>query len=151
MTNDEFLALFQRNLGAIGTMIRHLPIVFGPADRLIDRSGCRHWGLLVNTVSGRVEIGVAAFFGHGVMLLTGTHDFAKTGYDRVNTFPKEGRDIIVEDGAYVGSGCIVLGPCRIGKDAVVYAGSVVTHDVPASEIHAGVPAVKIGEISSKLQ
>ncbi len=49
-------------------------------------------------------------------------------------------NIVVEDGAWFGVGVIVLGGVRIGKGAVIGAGSVVTHNVPASAIAVGVPA-----------
>jgi acetyltransferase-like isoleucine patch superfamily enzyme len=48
--------------------------------------------------------------------------------------------IIVDDEAWLGVGVIVLDGVRIGKGAVVGAGSVVTHDVPDGAIAAGVPA-----------
>lgn len=48
--------------------------------------------------------------------------------------------IIIEDDAWLGFGVIVLDGVRIGKGAVVGAGSVVTHDVPDEAIVAGVPA-----------
>ena len=48
--------------------------------------------------------------------------------------------IIVEDEAWLGCGVIVLDGVRIGKGAVVGAGSVVTHDVPDGAIAVGVPA-----------
>ena len=46
----------------------------------------------------------------------------------------------VEQGAWVGSGAILLGPCRIGAHAVVAAGAVVTGDVAPETVVAGVPA-----------
>jgi acetyltransferase-like isoleucine patch superfamily enzyme len=48
--------------------------------------------------------------------------------------------IIIEDGAWLGSGVTVLSGVRIGKGAVVAAGAVVTHHVPDGMIAAGVPA-----------
>jgi acetyltransferase-like isoleucine patch superfamily enzyme len=39
-----------------------------------------------------------------------------------------------------GRNAIVLGPCLIGDDAVVAAGTIVTGDVPARAVVAGVPA-----------
>ncbi|MEY2443252.1 MAG: hypothetical protein QOJ46_2678, partial [bacterium] len=44
------------------------------------------------------------------------------------------------EGAWIGSGAIVLGPCRIGAHAVVAAGAVVTEDVAPETLVAGVPA-----------
>ena len=48
--------------------------------------------------------------------------------------------IIIEDEAWLGYGVIVLSGVRIGKGAVVGAGSVVTNDVPDGAVVAGVPA-----------
>jgi acetyltransferase-like isoleucine patch superfamily enzyme len=47
---------------------------------------------------------------------------------------------IVEDDVWVGYGAIVLAGVRIGRGAVIAAGSVVTKDVPRYAIVAGVPA-----------
>jgi acetyltransferase-like isoleucine patch superfamily enzyme len=49
-------------------------------------------------------------------------------------------EIVIEDEAWLGYGVIVLSGVRIGKGAVVGAGAVVTHDVPAGAIAVGVPA-----------
>jgi len=48
--------------------------------------------------------------------------------------------IVVEDDAWLGVGVIVLDGVKIGKGAVIAAGSVVKHSVPDDAIVAGVPA-----------
>jgi acetyltransferase-like isoleucine patch superfamily enzyme len=48
--------------------------------------------------------------------------------------------IIIEDHAWLGVGVIVLSGVRIGKGAVVGAGSVVTDNIPDGAIAAGAPA-----------
>jgi acetyltransferase-like isoleucine patch superfamily enzyme len=48
--------------------------------------------------------------------------------------------IIIEDGAWLGTGAIVLSGVRIGKGAVVGAGSVVWRDVPDGAVATGAPA-----------
>ena len=48
--------------------------------------------------------------------------------------------IIIEDDAWLGVGVIVLDNVKIGKGAVIGAGSVVTHDIPDGAIAMGVPA-----------
>jgi UDP-2-acetamido-3-amino-2,3-dideoxy-glucuronate N-acetyltransferase len=47
---------------------------------------------------------------------------------------------IVERGAALGSGAVISGGLRIGQNALVGAGAVVTHDVEPEEIVAGNPA-----------
>ncbi|WP_319405986.1 acyltransferase [uncultured Desulfosarcina sp.] len=49
-------------------------------------------------------------------------------------------DIIIEDDVWLGVGTTVLDGVRIGKGAVIGAGSVVTGDIPAMAIAAGAPA-----------
>lgn len=48
--------------------------------------------------------------------------------------------IIIEDEVWLGYGVIVLSGVRIGKGAVIGAGSVVTHDIPDGAVAVGVPA-----------
>jgi acetyltransferase-like isoleucine patch superfamily enzyme len=47
---------------------------------------------------------------------------------------------LVRKGASIGSGSTILSKVTIGENAIVGAGSVVTRDVPANTIVAGVPA-----------
>ena len=48
--------------------------------------------------------------------------------------------ITIEDDVWLGYRTIVLDGVRIGKGAVIGAGSVVTQDIPAGAIAVGVPA-----------
>jgi acetyltransferase-like isoleucine patch superfamily enzyme len=58
-------------------------------------------------------------------------------------FPVKKGDIVVEDGAWVAHGALVLAGVRIGRGAIVAAGAVVTKDVPPYWIVGGNPAVPI--------
>ena len=46
----------------------------------------------------------------------------------------------VKKGASIGSGAVILGGITIGERALIGAGAVVTKDVPADAVVAGVPA-----------
>ncbi len=48
--------------------------------------------------------------------------------------------ISIEAGTWIGTRSVILGGVTIGKNAVVAAGSVVTKDVPAGAVVAGIPA-----------
>jgi acetyltransferase-like isoleucine patch superfamily enzyme len=103
---------------------------------------------VLNVRSGTITIEDFAFLGHGVMLLTGSHDPRLTLRDRFYTVPTTGNDIVIESGAWIASGAMVLGPCRIGANALVAAGAVVHKDVAPGQIVGGVPAEPIGQIPS---
>ena len=49
-------------------------------------------------------------------------------------------DIVVEDDAWIATGVTILPGVRIGERSIVGAGSVVSGDIPADVIAAGVPA-----------
>ncbi|MGH3694990.1 MAG: acyltransferase [Pseudonocardiaceae bacterium] len=101
---------------------------------------------LFNVSGGEITIGEYAFFGHEVAVLTGTHDITKFGRERQTTFPHSGRDVVIEDGVWVASHAMVLGPVRIGKHAVVAAGSLVLEDVAPYTVVAGRPAKMIKKV-----
>lgn len=123
-----------------GAWLLSQPRVFGDPARLSIASDAVVNDALFNLSSGRIEIGPAVFLGHDVLLLTGTHDIAARGLDRQRAVPSEGRDIVIEEGAWIASRATVLGPCRIGAHAVVAAGALVRGDVPAGAVVAGSPA-----------
>ncbi|MCT1176484.1 DapH/DapD/GlmU-related protein [Pediococcus pentosaceus] len=53
------------------------------------------------------------------------------------------KPIIVEDGAWIGAGVIILPGITIGRGSIVAAGAVVTKDIEKNCLYAGVPARKI--------
>jgi acetyltransferase-like isoleucine patch superfamily enzyme len=101
---------------------------------------------LFNLESGDITVSEFAFFGHNVSVLTGTHDFRRFDKERQDSIPRTGRDIVIGRGAWLASDVLVLGPCIIGKHAVVGAGSLVTHDVEPYTIVSGRPARMIRRI-----
>lgn len=84
-----------------------------------------------------VHIGSRVRIGHEVLLLTVDHQIGTPEYRCGDSFA---RPISIGDGAWLGSRVVVLPGVSIGKGAVVAAGAVVTRDVPADTLVAGVPA-----------
>lgn len=88
---------------------------------------------------GGIEIGDDVYLGTLVQLLAVNHVFADT--DRpISHQGITAQGISIGDGAWVGSGAIVLDGVRIGRNAVVGAGSVVNRDVPDYCVAVGNPA-----------
>jgi len=147
MDDRRFLELAQKYALDLQRILIQTPRIFGDTKRVEIKTKHRTLNdVLINTFGGRVEIGEDCMFGHGVMLLAGTHDAHKLGEERRIAVPREGHDIVIERGVWLASGVIVLGPACIGEHAVVAAGSIVRGDVPARAIYGGNPAVKIGEV-----
>lgn len=58
-------------------------------------------------------------------------------------------NIYIEDEVWIGTGVVILPGITIGRCAVVGAGSVVTKNVDAYGVYAGVPARKIRDIRDR--
>jgi bifunctional UDP-N-acetylglucosamine pyrophosphorylase/glucosamine-1-phosphate N-acetyltransferase len=56
---------------------------------------------------------------------------------------------VIEDGAFIGSDTMLRAPITVGRGAYTGAGSVVTQDVPAHTVVAGVPARVIREVEAR--
>jgi maltose O-acetyltransferase len=104
---------------------------------------------------GRITIGDGTFVNYGVSI--SAHDSVTIGADcQIGQYAiiqdndyhdlidkrvlPPSRPVVIEDRVWIGARVIVLRGVRIGHDAVVGAGSVVTRDVPPWTVVAGVPA-----------
>jgi len=87
------------------------------------------------------------FIGHGVTFINDMYPRATTPEGDLQT-EKDWRveKTVVMRGASIGSGSTILANVKIGEDAIVGAGSVVTKDVPANTIVAGNPARVLRQI-----
>jgi UDP-2-acetamido-3-amino-2,3-dideoxy-glucuronate N-acetyltransferase len=94
-------------------------------DRVTIKSGVQLWNGL--RVEDDVFIGPNATFTNDKYPRSRNADFVQ-----LNT--------VIEKGAVIGAGAVVLPGIRIGSHAVVAAGAVVTRDVPANTCVAGNPA-----------
>ncbi len=143
----------EANLKALAPTIAKLlittPRIFGDPARVRVGQGVQLMNTLMNVSSGSINLGDYVFFGHNVCLLAATHDVNQVGLDRHLAIPLSGFDIVVGPGAWIATNATVLGPCQIGANAVVAAGSVVTGDVPAGCLVAGIPARVIKPIAAQ--
>ena len=121
--------------------------VYGSQKRLNIHKNAKVVNSLFNTFSGNIKIDEFAFTGHNVSFLTGTHNYLLSDIERMIDIPTEGNDIHVKKGAWIGSNSTIIGPCTIGENAVIAAGSVVTMDVDKETIVGGCPAKLIKEIN----
>lgn len=88
---------------------------------------------------GGIQIGDRVYTSPFVQLAAVNHVFA----DPTRPFVEQGisaQGITVEDDVWIGAGAIITDGVRVGRGAVVAAGAVVTGDVQAHTVVAGVPA-----------
>jgi len=116
-----------------------------PEGKICIGDGC---GLSNTTMvcSNRIDILPGTFVGGGCQIYD--NDFHQLGpEDRIaNRGEVSSAPIRIGPRCFLGGHSIVLKGVSIGEGAVIGAGSVVTRDVPAFEIWAGVPARKIREL-----
>jgi len=97
--------------------------------------------------NGLVTIGAHVFFGHRCMVLTGTHDPARFGVDRMTQHSQ--RPVTICEGAWICSGAIICPGVTIGAHAVVGPGAVVFRNVAPYTVVAGNPARRIRRLKSE--
>jgi acetyltransferase-like isoleucine patch superfamily enzyme len=95
-----------------------------------------------------VNIGNNVGIGERVYIRAGNHDysdpdrpFLKQGHIARRITDESGRDasIIIGDDVWVGAGCCITSGARIGRGAIIAAGSVVSSPVPDYAIALGNP------------
>jgi maltose O-acetyltransferase len=89
----------------------------------------------------RVEIGNNVLIGPYVYITDGDHGMDPSSM-RI-TQPMSLAPVIIEDGVWIGARASILKGVKIGRNAVIGAGAVVTRSVEENDVAAGVPAKSI--------
>ena len=94
--------------------------------------------LAVTETSRKIEIGEDCMFSYGIEVRTGdSHSIIDRESGKRINFAK---DITISDHVWVGAKATILKGCKIGKNSIISTGAIVTKDVTANTIVAGVPA-----------
>jgi acetyltransferase-like isoleucine patch superfamily enzyme len=97
---------------------------------------------------GGVTIGDRVYTSPHTQIIAVNHVFD----DPSRPFIEQGitaQGIAIEDDVWLGSAAVVTDGVHIGRGAVIAAGAVVTHDVPAHTVVGGVPARVLREIDGR--
>lgn len=96
-------------------------------------------------LTGNLTIGNYVAIAHNCSLFTHDHDYSD---NEVAAWKGKMhiKNIVIEDGAWIGANATILPGVRIGEKSVVAAGSIVTKDVRPFTIVAGIPAKEIKTI-----
>jgi len=91
----------------------------------------------------RLIIGSHVAFATGVMIYNSQHDIDSADFHAIS------KPVTIEDYVFIGPRSVVLPGVKIGKGAIIAAGSVVTKNVPEYHVVGGVPAKFIRERKNK--
>ena len=116
-----------------------------PKNISVGRNSVINSRVLLDGRGGRLIIGDNVDIAQETNIWTLEHDVHSDFHT------DKGGDVIIEDYVWIASRCTVLPGVRIGRGAVVAAGSVVTKDVAELCVVGGVPAKIIGFRKSGLK
>lgn len=86
-----------------------------------------------------VKIGSNACISQGALLLTGNHNYKKSGFDLIT------KEIILEDGVWIGAKALVAPGSICLSHSVLTANSMLSGKMEAYSVYSGNPAKKIRE------
>lgn len=91
------------------------------------------------------RLGMGVFIGPAAILTNDRYPRAINPFGELkDALDWECGEIIIEDGASIGAGAVLVTGIRIGSFATIGAGSVVTHDVLPHALMIGTPAFQCG-------
>lgn len=118
-----------------------IAVGLGATLEIGDKSFINYGGSIA--AMARVTIGPSATIGPHCLIMD--NDFHELDPNRRDEMP-ESRPVVLERNVWLGARVIVLPGVTIGENSVIGAGSVVSKNVPAGVIAAGVPARVIREL-----
>ncbi|MFH6999046.1 acyltransferase [Flavobacterium sp. FlaQc-57] len=94
------------------------------------------------TIYGNVTIGNNVMIAPNCMIAGGNHNFKDVNIPMILQGSNE-KGIKIEDDVWIGANSVIIDGVKIGKGAVIAAGSVVVKDVQEYDIVAGPASIKI--------
>ena len=136
------------NIGPFGEIvaIRRTPMSPVPGHLTIGSRTVITAFANIRAAGGTIEIGPDCMIGQYATIVAANHGvkageiYMKLPYDEKRTGVRIGSNV------WLGAGVVVLPGTSIGSDSVVAAGAVVTRDIPAGEVWAGIPARRIASV-----
>lgn len=94
------------------------------------------------TASHLIVLGPGVLTGPNVFISDHNHEykdpFRHIYLQGIRMHPDD--SVIIGEGTWIGTNAVIVGNVRIGKQCVIGANSVITHDIPDYSVAAGIPA-----------
>lgn len=118
-------------------------------DKLVIGARCHIGPQVTLDLTGPVRLEDECTIALNAQILT-HHD---VGYSplRHRAYPTLVAGVVIERGAFIGAGAVILAGVRVGQCSLVAAGSVVVEDVPPWSVVAGNPARIIKQMDPDLE
>lgn len=160
--NDFLLRFFRNTNGKIGLLLRYVflkntatsvgvNVSIQPGVYLLNTAKLQIGGnvsihpMCYIDAEGGIEIGNDVSIAHGSSILSTNHDWDERGtaikYNKVKL-----AKVTIHNDVWIGCGVRILAGVAIGTRTVIAAGAVVTKDIDANTIAAGIPAKGIKQI-----
>ena len=91
-------------------------------------------------IGPKVNIGRFTMLANNVSIIGGDHEFNDPSTPIIFSGRPELKETFIGEDVWIGAFSIIMMGVKIGNGAIIGAGSVVTKDIPAYSIFAGVPA-----------
>lgn len=97
--------------------------------------------LLGYAIGGRIVLKKGALIGHDVTFVNNMHEFKDKNIPvQYQGYRLPHQNIIIGKNVWIGTRAVILPGVTVGDYSIIGAGAVVTKDIPANSIAAGVPA-----------
>lgn len=141
-TRAFFLSPFFRSMGS-KVYVREGVRFERPKNISIGKSVYINYDCTVSAYSGKITIGDDVMIGFNSNILTTNHGYKNLKVSMMKQKDQKNANIVIGDDVWIAANVTILPNVRIGKGAIIGAGSVVTKDVKPYSIVGGVPAKHI--------
>lgn len=142
----QYMSLWiKQRLGKAGknAIINYPFKVIGEQNIFLEDNVSIGSGATIFTKNAKITIGLKSFSGPNLTMISGDHPYLPSIYmrDIRKVFLPNAReydsDIIIERDVWIGTNVTILKGVRIGRGAVIAAGSLVVRDIPPYAIGGG--------------
>ena len=151
LTNPKAISIGKRVLIRKGARLEAVGNWNGKSPKITIGNGCAIQFYFHCGAAKSVTIGNNVGIGGRVLITDHDHVFNAPGQPSFMCPKLNSKSVVIEDGATLLEGCVILKGVTVGMRAIVGANAVVTKDVPPFSIVAGIPARIISKINATPQ